>query len=197
MLMICFYGEISFLGSFLSFSFSPSLFFPSLLPFLFTLPSLLLFLYSAFLLSFLIYTHKYYRICTIQYSSTMSTILYSYNVYVCRVCDCRLVDGEAAVLASKRSKEKEKEREKEKEKEREKEKEKERLRDNPLYSHLKGKESKKLKSEMQPSDMPFASLSADNDNDMDAAAGMKSSEDIEFAVDSVVVGDGKSIITSV
>ena len=104
------------------------------------------------------------------------------------------MDGEAAVLASKRSKEKEKEREKEKEKEREKEKEKERLKDNPLYSHLKGKESKKFRSEM-PSDMSFASLSADNDNDMDAAAAMKSIEDIEFAVDSVVVGDGKSIIT--
>ena len=121
---------------------------------------------------------------------------------------CRLVDGEAAVLASKRSKEKEKEREKEREKEKEKEREKERLKDNPLYSHMKGKESRRFKNEMQQSDTghtasshPLStslslslSLSVDNDVDTDAAAAAKSSEEIEFAVDSVVVDDGTTIV---
>lgn len=117
------------------------------------------------------------------------------------VCDGRLVDGEAAVLASKRSKEKEKEREKEREKEKEKEIEKERLkekeRSNPLYSHLKGKESSRHKSDHQQPDIAHTAHTAlcvlgDDDGDIDAAAAMKSSEDIEFAVDSVVVGDGET-----
>lgn len=114
---------------------------------------------------------------------------------------CRLVDGEAAVLASKRSKEKEKEREKEREKEKEKEREKERLKDkersNPLYSHLRGKEGTRYKSEQQQqSDTANTAqtalcLAGDDDGDFDAAAAMKTSEEIEFAVDSVVVGDGE------
>jgi hypothetical protein len=116
---------------------------------------------------------------------------------MCNLC-CRLVDGEAAVLASKRSKEKEKEREKEREKEKEKEREKERLKDkersNPLYSHLKGKESSRYKSDHQQPDTAHTALCVigDDDGDIDAAAAMKSSEEIEFAVDSVIVGDGET-----
>ena len=93
------------------------------------------------------------------------------------------------MLASKRSKEKEKEREREKE--REKERDKERLKDNPPYFHLNGKESRKFKNEMQqPDALPLASSFAD-DFGMDAAASMKDSDEIEFAVDSAVIGDGK------
>lgn len=188
--MIYFYGETcsAFENHVRLFLFHPSC--SSLLVFLSSLPFPLFFFSSILFPSLLTFIYTYYRISTIKYITTTSIILNSHNAHVCHVCNCRLVDGEAAVLASKRSKEKEKEREKEKEKEREKEKEKERLKDNPLYSHLKGKESKKFKSEMQPSEMSFASLSADNDIDMDATAAMKSSEEIEFAVDSVVVGDG-------
>ena len=134
----------------------------------------------------------------------LSSIFYSSrtcNVVMCNVCYARLVDGEAAVLASKRSKEKEKEREKEREKEKEKEREKERLKDkersNPLYSHLKGKESSRYKNEQQQPDTAHTAHTAlcvlgDDDGDIDAAAAMKTSEEIEFAVDSVVVGDGET-----
>ena len=76
---------------------------------------------------------------------------------------------------------------------------KDKERSNPHYSHLKGKESSRYKSEQQLPDTAHTAHTAlcvlgDDDRDIDAAAAMKSSEEIEFAVDSVVVGDGETRI---